>query len=338
MTGLCPPPFSERRTGDSRCQAQGLFPFTNSKLPQPSLPREQRESAEPSLFSTCGRPFCRAVLLTDRENNTNEMTYSSTNAVTYRENNNSRPGPTRVYLSDLIKPDANQIRKQKFIPATVARYADAMRAADLADVPDTFPPIIVRMIPSADGRGSVPELIVGFHRVAAAQRAGRAWLMAEVVEATDAEARWISAQSNLTHGEPLKSKEHREVFRAYVRADQCWHRNKQGKQRLKSSREIAADLHGLRSHTTIVAWMRQDFPKLWKQMGGEIAAPAKRTPTDEEQSQQRRDDALRLLAEVESIARTLTDPWHRGEVLAGLAKARKALEEAGPCEQMEDEL
>ncbi|RXH06299.1 hypothetical protein [Bradyrhizobium vignae] len=240
-------------------------------------------------------------------------------------------------MAELIQPQANQIREKTTIPATVARYADAMRAADLADVPDTFPPIIVRMIPRADGRGAVPELIVGFHRVAAAMRAGRTWLMAEVVEATDAEARWISAQSNLTHGEPLRAKEHREVFRAYVRAGRCWHRDKRGKQRLKSSRDIAADLHGLRSHTTIVNWMRQDFPKLWKQMGGEIAAPGKDKLTDEEQSQRRRDDALQHLAQVESIARTLTDVWHRGEVLAGLARAVKVLEEAGPCQRIEDE-
>ncbi|MCK1491297.1 ParB-like nuclease domain-containing protein [Bradyrhizobium sp. 180] len=265
------------------------------------------------------------------------MTNTSINADTYEIKNKTRPGLTRVYLADLIQPDANQIRKDGPIPSTVARYADAMRAADLADIPDGFPPITVRMIPRADGQGAVPELIAGFHRVKAALRAERTWLMAEVVEATDAEARWISAQSNLTHGEPLRAKEHREVFRAYVRAGRCWHHDKRGKQRLKSSREIAADLHGLRSHATIVNWMRQDFPKLWRQMGGQSAAPGKNMPTDEERSQQRRDDALQHLAQVESIARTLTDAWHRGEVLAGLARAVKALEEAGPCQQIEED-
>lgn len=264
------------------------------------------------------------------------MTNTSIIADTYVTQNYTRPGLTRVNLADLIRPDANQIRTA-LIPATVARYADAMRAADLADTPDSFPPIVVRMIPRADGRGAVPELIVGFHRVEAALRAGRTGLMAEVVEATDAEARWLSAQSNLTHGEPLKAKEHREVFRAYVRAGQCWHRDKRGKQKVKSSREIAADLHGLRSHSTIVTWMRQDFPKVWKQMGGESAAPGKHTLTDEEQSQKRRDDALQHLAQVESIAKTLTDAWHRGEVLGALARAGRALEEAGPCQPIEDE-
>ena len=244
-------------------------------------------------------------------------------------------GLTSVNLADLIQPKANQIRKA-LIAGTVTRYADTMRAADSAGVEDSFPPIQVRMIPRADGRGTVPELIVGFHRVAAARRAGRTWLMAEVVEATDEEARWISAQSNLTHGEPLKAMEHREVFRAYVRAGRCFHRSKQGKAtRPKSSREIAADLHGLRSHTTIVKWMRQDFRAIWKQMGGEVvAAPSKNEPNHGER---RLEEALEHLTQVEVIAKTLSDPHHRGQVLAALTRAGKALEEVGPCEPFEEE-
>jgi hypothetical protein len=252
----------------------------------------------------------------------------------------SHPGQelTRVYLADLIIPQANQIRRA-LVPSAVARYADAMRAADSAGAADSFPPVQVRMIPKADGRGSVPELIVGFHRVAAARRAERTWLLAEVIEATDEEARWISARSNLAHGEPLKAKEHREVFRAYVRAGQCFHPSKRGRPaRPKSSREIAAELHGLRSHTTIVNWMREDFPAIWKQMGGENASPPGKNKADgADQSERRRDEALHHLAQVEQIVKTLTDAWHRGEVLTALTRAGKALEQAGPCEAVEDE-
>ncbi|WP_314948876.1 ParB N-terminal domain-containing protein [Bradyrhizobium cosmicum] len=263
------------------------------------------------------------------------MTNTLADADTYVTKNEARPGLTPVNLAELIQPQANQIRKT-LIPATVARYADAMRAADSAGAADGFPPIKVRMVSTADGKDFVPELIVGFHRAAAARRAGRITLTAEVIEATDEEARWISAESNMTHGEPLKATEHREVFKAYVKAGRCWHCSKLGKRRPKSSREIAADLHGLRSHTTIVNWMRKDFPKIWKQMGGE-ATPAPTKGDFADPGERRLDEALQHLSQVESIAKTLIDPWHRGQVLTALGRAGKALEDAGPCQRVQDE-
>jgi hypothetical protein len=161
--------------------------------------------------------------------------------------------------------------------------------------------------------------------------------MAEVIEASDEEARWISARSNLAHGEPLKAKEHREVFRAYVKAGHCFHKGKQGKQRRpKSSREIAADLHGLRSHTTIVHWMREDFPSIWKAMGGPVSAGVNRASKGEPGAG-RRDEVLQLLAQAEVAVKAIPDPEHRGQVLTALAKVSKALQEAGPVEPVEEE-
>jgi hypothetical protein len=44
------------------------------------------------------------------------------------------------------------------------------------------------------------------------------------------------------------------------------HRNHQG--RLKSAREISRDLHGQPSDKTITDWVRQDFPKVYREMNG----------------------------------------------------------------------
>jgi hypothetical protein len=154
--------------------------------------------------------------------------------------------------------------------------------------------------------------------------------MAEVIEATDQEARWVSAQSNLTHGEPLKAEG---ASRGVQSLSQGWPVEVPGQARQDTSEIVAGDRGGPAWVATIVKWMRQDFRAIWKQMGGEVvAAPGEKEPAN--QAEQRMDEALQHLIQVEAIVKTLTEPEHRGRVLAALARAGKALAEAGPCEPL----
>jgi hypothetical protein len=66
----------------------------------------------------------------------------------------------------------------------------------------------------------------------------------------------------MEHGLPLKPKEVREAFRAFIRAKQ--HQKPRGQ--FKSYREMAAELG--KPVGTIHNWMRKDFPRIAEQLGG----------------------------------------------------------------------
>lgn len=159
------------------------------------------------------------------------------------------PTKVEVELADLIQPSQNQIRS-RFSTKTARRYADAMLAG--AD----FPPITVVKLDGA------PVLVDGFHRVAAAKSIGMTVLAGVIVEGDRNELRWLAADANMRHGLPLSRADAREVFRAYVRARKCY-RPDGG---VKSSREIADDLHRIRTHATILDWMKKDFRRIWVKM------------------------------------------------------------------------
>ncbi len=106
-------------------------------------------------------------------------------------------------------------------------------------------------------------LVDGYHRVEAHLAIGHHSVPAKIVDATKEEALWRAAQANLTHGLPLKMKDLRDVFRRYIQTKQ----NRKPDGGLKSYREIAADLNGMRSYVTFRAWMRKDFPPLFRKMG-----------------------------------------------------------------------
>lgn len=78
------------------------------------------------------------------------------------------------------------------------------------------------------------------------------------------EAEWLAANGNTEHASPLKAKEYRRIFQAFVRAQK--HHRVDGS--LKSYREIAAEIGGARGYTTVRNWMKQDFPGVFRAMGG----------------------------------------------------------------------
>lgn len=161
------------------------------------------------------------------------------------------PAPIRgrITLAQLVRVKDFQVRT-KLSANTVNRYASAIKAG--ADMP----PLQAALV---DG---VHILVDGFHRAAAYEALGYDEVDVSVIEATWDNALWMAAEANTRHGLPLTGKEHREVFRVYIRTGQ----HLKGKRR-KSYREIQDDLK--KPHTTLRNWMEKDFPGLFRAMGGD---------------------------------------------------------------------
>lgn len=232
-----------------------------------------------------------------------------------REGAAEKAAATRsLSITEIVIDDALQVRA-KIDGGTVKRYADAMRT-DAA-----FPPIKVARI------NGVCFLVDGWHRVAAAQQVGRSAIEAEITPANDFEtARWMAASANLAHGLPLKRREIRSVFRAYVKARQ-YLKGRTGT-RIKSSREISAELGSWISHQTVIAWMRQDAPKVYALMGKEEVSMNK--------DKGRRDPEAVFAAIVsDAIQQALNsfngikDPATRGQLIAEARGAVATMEAAG---------
>lgn len=248
------------------------------------------------------------------------------------DNSKTRPGhapeqtanvPIEVSLSDLICDARSQIRKGTD-PATIKRYADAIRAGAV------LPPISIAVVDGA------PFLIDGWHRVAAAQSIGQTEIQAIVLDAPPEQHAWLAAKENLKNGLPLRRGEDRAVFRAYIRAGQ----HRKSRKQLKSSREIAADLNGIRSHVTILKWMGQDFPRIREQMRWEAdheGAPFadKPSPPHDHESHMIA-ETLTHLEEARKLSRGIKDPLKRGEIIAeaeAIVAAMKAQSEWIPPEE-----
>lgn len=111
--------------------------------------------------------------------------------------------------------------------------------------------------------GGALVLMDGWHRLLAQKQLGR-----DVVEATtevlsEMEAQWQAALANSYNGARLnRQSEKRRVFELYMRQG----RNRVGRLGLKSYREIAKDLGGLASKSSIENWMKKMFPKIAAKM------------------------------------------------------------------------
>ncbi len=161
-------------------------------------------------------------------------------------------GSGLVDLGRIVCDEALQVRAKGTNPRVVKGYASAMKAGKV------FPP--VRLLRAHDALLCVD----GFHRVEAARLAGRRDIGAVILDGVPlAEAAWLAAEANLTHGLQLRPSELKEAFKRYVKAGK--HRKRSG---FKSYREIAAELGGLKAHTTISNWMYREFPGIAAAMGG----------------------------------------------------------------------
>jgi hypothetical protein len=181
-----------------------------------------------------------------------------------------------VRVADLLISKRFQVRS-KTDAATVARYAKVLQN----DIAFRDPILVAFIKPHSKGppKGSTRKrlatgtlvLLDGFHRVEAAQHVGVAELPAMVIETTEENAVWLAAKANTSNGLPLKSKEYRNVLRAYVEARQYFDPDAKP----KSYRTIAQELGGVTSYSTIRRWMFRDHPGVFRllQMHGHDLDP-----------------------------------------------------------------
>ncbi|NGM20409.1 ParB N-terminal domain-containing protein [Roseomonas stagni] len=225
--------------------------------------------------------------------------------------------PIKLDIADLHRDPRNQIRHGTN-RAVVDRYATALRAGV------ELPPVRVAMIEG------VPTLVDGWHRVAAHQAIGATSVPAVIVQATAREARWLAAEANLAHGLPLKPREVRDAFRAFIRARK--HRTaasaRQPSGRL-SYRDIAKALGGLVTHQTVSNWMHKDFPDIALEYGGEVGTPAEAPSPDDPEAAfaSAAHDAIRQAV---AAARGVHDPDRRGAIIEAAEAALRELHEAAP--------
>jgi hypothetical protein len=158
--------------------------------------------------------------------------------------------PKPIILGHIRLDEKLQIR-DRVDPATANRYANVLKSGK------DMPPIKVGIVKG------VPYLIDGWHRLEAMRLLGWAEAEALVIDTNRSNARWLAASANLEHGKPLKTREIKEVFRAFVKANK--HRKSSGQ--LLSYRDIGAVI-GV-SYGTIRNWMIKHFPTTAKEYSGE---------------------------------------------------------------------
>jgi hypothetical protein len=229
-----------------------------------------------------------------------------------------------VAIGDLLRDPRFQVR-QRLDLAMVDRYARVIASGVI------MPPIVVAMV------AGVPVVVDGWHRVSAHERLGIGTIEARFVEATVSEARWLAAHANITHGLPLKPREVRTAFKAFIRARRhLGPVNRKGTARsIYSYRDIAREMGGLVSHHTIRNWMIRDFPKIASCMGGE-AAPSAEPPGPDDPQEGFVKAAQDALATALAASRGVIDPERRGQLVQEADRTAKAIREAGPW-QLDDE-
>lgn len=149
--------------------------------------------------------------------------------------------------------------------------------------------------------GGVLVLIDGWHRLLAQKQLGRDAVEATIEELSEADAQWQAAMANTRNGARLtRQSEKRRVFELYIRQG----RNRVGQRGLKSYRDIAKDLGGLASKSSIENWMKKAFPKIAAKMrsGRDDSTGARDQTRDISPAEVRVRDALTLaLAEARGV-------------------------------------
>lgn len=182
----------------------------------------------------------------------------------------------------------------------VERYTNVLKSRK------AMPPIKVGQI---EGRY---YLIDGWHRVAAHKAVGNTKTLAHIFQCGILEALWLAAEANLEHGLPLKNKDYRKAFNAYIRARRHIKDGFNGIERCKSYREIGKDLAVV--HTTIRNWMLADHPEIAARMSGDENFVGNGCPREGHND--------KVLKEVEANINRLhcnllsvSDPYVRGEII-----------------------
>jgi len=226
-----------------------------------------------------------------------------------------------VRIGDLIRTSSYQIRN-RIDQGTVHRYRNVYKnGGDL-------PPVRVALV---DGGA---YLVDGWHRIEALEGLGATSVRAMVTEETQEDAHWLAAEANLTHGLPLKAREVRGVFRAYVRA----RRHREGR-RSKTYQQITDDLGGVVALTTIRNWMQRDFPSVFRAMGRKEDEIPKGTGGHRPGHLTIRTPygiASTALGEALAAFRGIPDPHDAAQIVRKTRELLEELETAGPWKDAED--
>lgn len=205
-----------------------------------------------------------------------------------------------IEISALVREDKYQIR-DRLDHLAVGRYFNSYRNGV------QLPPVQVAQV---GNRALI--LVDGYHRVLALEQLGRFTVEAVIIPTEERKARWLAAQANLTHGVPLKNKERRAAFRAYIRAGE----HKDGKGGYKSYRTIAGEL-GFLSLGGVYKRMGKDFPSVARKMKGEVPLKGKGDPDRHHIDPQQELAAIAWghLTDARAALEGFTDPTERGEFI-----------------------
>lgn len=167
----------------------------------------------------------------------------------------------RVAVDDIkVDPVRLQIRHNKATEKRrIAEYANKYQNGE------ELPPLTV--VKLEDGF----YLSDGFHRYEALRMLGRTNVdVIQDTQSNDADqAKWESYKVNAEHGKSLKSADHREAFKVYMKLGKHWKNRRNGEP--KCFTEIIKDLPGV-SEKTVRRWMKQDFPQIYRRFTGKAVS------------------------------------------------------------------
>ncbi len=231
-----------------------------------------------------------------------------------------------IPLADIVELPPLLVRRRGLHEDTVKRYANLMRGYGPHEESPLPPPKAVR------GHHGKFILIDGFHRIAATRMIGRDWIDLEVITLTfksDAELRLLAFEANAQHGLPLSAAEHRDWFKAYIKAN----RFKKPDGTPKSLREIGREF-GI-SHTTVARRLQTHFPRLFERWyaneelsfktGGLLPMMERNAVR---QIEQHFNESLALVIQLEALDSQKADEL-RGEILRQIEEVAQRCREKG---------
>ena len=231
----------------------------------------------------------------------------------------------QIYLADITQDATLQVRQLDI--SAVSLYA-----AQMASGID-FDPVVL-----ADVDG-ILFLVDGWHRIAAHKKVGRGSISARVRTMSREDSIWAAATANMGHGVPLKKKDHRRVFNAFIKAG----RHRVGKGGYIGYRAIAEALQTGTAYTTVRNWMKADHRSIYEAMGDTKAHNFAPVQAPGRISSQR--DFIQRAHEAADSFRQMTDllacPYDRSDVIvqmeATLVALRLKPHEPRPVEPVNNE-
>lgn len=214
-----------------------------------------------------------------------------------------------VPLSAVVEIPEFQVRRRGLNTDTVKRYASILLGGGVLPLPKAV---------RAKHAGQF-ILIDGFHRIAAMRMNKHDSTDLEVIPCTfssNEELRVLAFEANAQHGLPLTAAEHRDWFKAYIKAN----RFKKPNGKAKSLREIGREF-GI-PHTTVARRLERDFKRLYERwwgneelsFTGKTGGLRKQEMTAADKIKTNFEESLTLINQLEALGSTRVSEL-RGELL-----------------------